>query len=138
MSSRANVNRAIARAQAILPGRPAPDGQPDPRWQAMIRVGEFVRDEPDAVWAFVRQWGKHAQADLRAAVATCLLEHLLEHHFDAIFPHARREALASVRFADTLGQCSRFGQSAEPANAARWSRLRREVGKRHRERSERG
>jgi hypothetical protein len=71
------VMAAIRRANAILPGRPAPDGQTDPRWQAVIAVGEFVEAEPEAVWAFVERWGKHANEDLRSAIATCLLEHLL-------------------------------------------------------------
>src|SRR5207253_10556311 len=52
------VNEAIRRANEILPGRPAPDGQEDPRWQAIIAVGEFVRTEPEAVWKFVERWGR--------------------------------------------------------------------------------
>ncbi|MDB5323843.1 MAG: hypothetical protein JWN40_5474 [Phycisphaerales bacterium] len=78
MSAETAVRRAVARAQSVLPGRPALEGQPDPRWQAIIRVGTFIESHPEPVWEFARRWGKHAQADLRAAVATCLLEHLLE------------------------------------------------------------
>jgi hypothetical protein len=40
---------AIRRASAILPGRPASDAEIDPRWQAVIAVGEFVEAEPEAV-----------------------------------------------------------------------------------------
>jgi hypothetical protein len=127
MSSEAAVRRAIARAQSVLPGRPAPDGQPDPRWQAIIRVGTFIESHPEPVWEFARRWGKHAQADLRAAVATCLLEHLLEHHFETLFPRVRREALASVRFADTVASCWPFGFAALPRNLARMQRLKREL-----------
>src|SRR5262245_66588075 len=102
MSPQAAVGRAIVRAQSILPGTPAPNGKRDPRWQAIIRVGDFVETQPEAVWQFAHRWGKHPQADLRAAVATCLLEHLLEHHFDVMFPRMRRAAIVSARFADTF------------------------------------
>jgi hypothetical protein len=125
--TQAAVQRAIARAESVLPGRPAPDGARDARWQAIVRVGAFIEREPEAVWCFALRWGKHAQGDLRAAVATCLLEHLLEYHFDALFPRVRAAALKSVRFADTLGLCWEFGQAAEPRNAAKLRALRSEL-----------
>ncbi len=117
------VQRAIATAERILPGTPAPEGKLDPRWQAIIRVGEFIETQPEAVWQFAHRWGKHPQADLRAAVATCLLEHLLEHHFDLVFPRVHRATLDSPRFAKTFALCWWFGQAAAPKNAARIKRL---------------
>jgi len=90
-------------------------------------VGEFIESEPEAVWTFARRWGKHASADLRAAVATCLLEHLLEHHFELLFPRVRKEALSSVRFAETFEMCWSFGQALLPGNAGRVKRLRRKL-----------
>jgi hypothetical protein len=130
MSPEVAVQRAIACAERILPGKPAPDGKRDPRWQAIIRVGEYIETQPEVVWHFAHRWGKHAQADLRSAVATCLLEHLLEHHFDLTFPHVREAALGSPRFADTLGSCWSFGQSELPDNAARVERLKGELRRR--------
>jgi hypothetical protein len=127
MSPETAVRRAITRAESILPGRAAPDGQPDPRWQAIIRIGNFIEAYPEPVWKFARRWGKHTQADLRAAVATCLLEHLLEHHFETLFARVRREALASVRFADTLTSCWPVGLAALPRNVTRIERLKREL-----------
>jgi len=132
MPSEAAVRRAIARAQSVLPGRRAPDRQTDPRWQAIIRIGTFIELHPEPVWEFARRWGKHAQSDLRAAVATCLLEHLLEHHFETLFPRVRREALASVRFADTVASCWPMGLAALPRNVARMQRLKRELRRIHR------
>ena len=123
MSPEVAVQRAIARAERILPGTPAAEGKRDPRWQAIIRVGEFVETQPEAVWQFAQRWGKHAQADLRTAVATCLLEHLLEHHFELLFPRVRRAALESVRFAETFRSCWWFGQAKAPRNTARVKRL---------------
>jgi hypothetical protein len=130
MSPEVAVQRAIACAERILPGTPAPDDKRDLRWQAIIRVGEFIETQPEAVWQFAHRWGKHAQADLRMAVATCLLEHLLEHHFEMVFPRVRQAALESVRFADTFSSCWSFGQSKEPKNAARIKRLQSEVRRR--------
>src|SRR5581483_10911837 len=70
---------------ALLPGEPATGGQ-DPRWQAVIAVGEYIETEPEAVWSFIRRWGSHPQEDLRDLIATCLLEHLLEHQFRGLLP----------------------------------------------------
>jgi hypothetical protein len=117
------ISQAIRRANSILPGRPAPEGQRDPRWQAIITVGEFVETEPEAVWAFVERWGKHPSKDLRAAIATCLLEHLLEYHFNLLFPRVERLVRTSKRFAETLSWCSKFGQAKKARNAARLDRL---------------
>ncbi len=117
------VNEAIRRANAILPGRPAPDEQIDPRWQAIIAVGEFIHTEPEAVWRFVERWGKHANDDLRMAIATCLLEHLLEYHFALLFPRVEQQVSRSKRFADTFSHCWKSGQAKMPRNAARFDRL---------------
>jgi hypothetical protein len=137
MSRDVTVRRAIARAERILPGTPAPEGKIDPRWQAIIRVGEFIESEPEAVWVFTLRWGKHAQSDLRAAIATCLLEHLLEVHFDLLFPRVRHEALRSARFVDTLRRCWRFGLAEQPENATALDRLASELRLRRRRRDRR-
>jgi hypothetical protein len=116
------VVEAIREADALLPGEPADKGQ-DPRWQAIIAVGEHVESEPEAVWSFIRRWGGHPQEDLRAAIATCLLEHLLEYHFAEYFPQAEQAALADPLFAETVQRCWQFGQAKEPGNAARFDAL---------------
>jgi hypothetical protein len=89
------VQESIAAAEKILPGQPAPAGENDPRWQAIIEISHFVPQEPNAIWPFVLKWGSHEDADLRAAIATCLLEHLLEHHFDLIFPRVETASIQS-------------------------------------------
>jgi hypothetical protein len=121
--SHKNVRNAIRRAERILPGTPAPEGDVDPRWQAIIAVGNFVESEPEVVWGFVQRWGRHANPDLRASIATCLLEHLLEHHFDLIFPYVEHEVSTSKSFGDTLSRCFKFGQAKKPLNAKKIDRL---------------
>jgi len=127
-----SVHDAIRQAEALLPGKPAADDQPDPRWQAIIAIGEYVETDPQAVWAFVQTWGMHPQEDLRAAIGTCLLEHLLEYHFAAYFPQVERLSASDPLFADTFLGCSKFGQSQELGNAARFERLKNRLRKRHR------
>jgi hypothetical protein len=99
------VNEAIKNAEAILPGVASPEGQNDPRWQAIIAVADFIDDEPEAIWSFVERWGQHPDEDVRAAIATCLLEHLLERHFDLVFPRVKGLAESNEQFARTVAMC---------------------------------
>lgn len=118
-----SVDDAIEAAEQILPGVAAPDGEVDLRWQAIIAIGDFVETDPEPIWQFVECWGCCADEDLRAAVATCLLEHLLEHHFELIFPRVEGLAGRDRHFLDTFKGCSKFGQSTWPANAKRFDWL---------------
>lgn len=120
---------AIQRAETILPGAEAPEGEDDPRWQAIIAIGEFLKDEPDAVWSFAERWGQHPNEDLRQAIATCLLEHLLEHHFATMFPRVQRTARANQLFAATVAMCWKCGQAEEPGNAAKLDQLVQETSR---------
>jgi hypothetical protein len=117
------VHETIAAAEALLPGHAAPEGEVDPRWQAVIAVGEFVEDDPEAVWLFVVRWGSSLDKDLRAAIATCVLEHLLEHHFDDFISRVEETAHADRLFGDMAASCWKFGQSEDPDRAARFDRL---------------
>ena len=103
-----SVDEAIDHANAVLPGVAVPDGEIDPRWQAIIAVAEFIDSEPDAVWSFAAHWGIHQDPDLQAAVATCLLEHLFEHQFERVF--ARTADLARAN----RNSCASVGGSGRP------------------------
>jgi hypothetical protein len=41
------ITEAIQKADKILPGIPAPDNEEDPRWQAIIAIGEFAETHPE-------------------------------------------------------------------------------------------
>lgn len=101
-------------------------GEVDPRWQAILEVAEFIQTSPDEVWNFVRRWGTEGDDDVRAAIATCVLEHLLEHHFDRFFPLVQ-QAVADPRFADTFSLCWMYGQSAQPSNRTQFEQLRKSI-----------
>ena len=115
------------RVESILPGLRAPDGELDPRWQAIIAVGEFVESDPEKVWEFSARWGRSGDDDLRSAIATCLLEHLLEHHFDLIFPRMASLAEEDRNFAQACLDCWEFGESKQPDNALILKRLKSKI-----------
>ena len=117
------AQEAIDRAEALLPGSAAPEGEIDLRWQAIIAVAEFVEREPEVVWPFAWRWGCSEDADLRMAIATCVLEHLLEHHFDAFISRVEEAARGDSFFARTVCSCWTFGRSDETSRAARLDRL---------------
>lgn len=122
-----SVLQAIKRAEWTLPGKAAPDGRIDPRWQAILCVAEHIQEHPEEVWRFARRWGAHASADLRAAIATLLVEHLLEVHFSRIFPLVAEACHESARFADTVSRCWALGQARRPQNMKRLRTLSDEL-----------
>jgi hypothetical protein len=82
------------------------DPDSDCRWQALIVIGESLAIQPEEVWRVVLTYGDSEDSDLRAGVATVLLEHLLEDWFDDYFPKLRGELLrGSARFAETVATC---------------------------------
>jgi hypothetical protein len=119
-----SLQDCIRRADSILPGIPAPEGEEDPRWQAILEIENYVETNPEEIWPFVVRWGSHPQEDLRNAIATCLLEHLLEIHFELIFPRVREAAEADALFADTFCRCWKLGQAEAPSNSERFDALR--------------
>lgn len=123
MSPEATLRRIIRRTERILPGRPAPNGECDDRWQAIMQIEDYVQEFPEPIWEFTRKWGKHPQKDLRTAVAVLLLERLLQCHFQLICPRVCTEVKKSKRFTDTLRQCYWLGQAALPANARKLDRI---------------
>jgi hypothetical protein len=118
------VEEAIAAADVVLRGHAAPEGETDPRWQAIIAVAEFITTDPEPVWLFALKWGRSQDEDLRAAIGTCVLEHLLEHHFDRYVAKMEAAVLADAHFAATTAMCFKFGQSeSSAARSARFNRL---------------
>jgi hypothetical protein len=120
-----SVKEAIRAANHVLPGSPRENAPA--RWQAVMAVGEHVKPAPEAVWQFVARWGKHPLEDVRDAIATLLLEHLLEHHFALIFPRVEQAAHQNPLFADMFCRCWKFGQSTSPAKARKFDRLQRQL-----------
>src|SRR5262245_26384413 len=100
------------------------------KWSAASDLGEFVFDHPQQVWPLVVRFGSSEIEDTRQAIATCVLEHLLEHHFDTFFPLLESEITkGNKNFADTFRLCWKLGQSLDTERLQRWefllSRVRR-------------
>jgi hypothetical protein len=121
------VERAINNAEKLLPGLPSAEGGPDHRWEVIIKVGEHIETNPQEVWLFIRKWATHPDDDLRMAIATCLLEHLLEYHFNEYFPKVREACHQSKRFAWTFDMCAQFGQANHPENSKLFKELKNEL-----------
>jgi len=105
----------------------APEGEQDPRWQAIIEVSEFIRTDREEVWTFIEKWGCHPDGDLRAAVSTCLLEHFLEYHLEDYIARVEELALRDHNFADTVSHSSEFGRTEFRRNSKRFANLKRRI-----------
>lgn len=116
-----DIDTAFERAETLLRLNPAPRrGAKDPKWQAVLKLGPAIQQEPQRVWSFIRRWGRSDDSDTRMAIATCLLEHLLEHHFASYINRVDRMARSDPNFADTASMCWKFGQSEQPENSAKF------------------
>lgn len=132
-----SIEGAIALAEAVLPGRPAKPGKLDVRWQAIILVGSFIETQPIEVCDFAMRWARRRGRDLQTAISCCLIEHLLEHHFDLVFPKMREAALENPKVAEHFIEYSPwpFGQAELPQNVAKLKRLASELQRKHRSRA---
>jgi hypothetical protein len=117
------LDQAIRRAERIMPGTKAPEGESDPVWQAIIQVSMFIETNPKEMWAFISKWGRCDNENVRTAVATLVLEHFLEYYFDDYFLLVEELVKSDRYFADTFSRCWKFGQAKLPENAARFDRL---------------
>jgi len=93
------------------------------RWQAAIALGEIAEKDPESVWILVERHGSRRHKDVRVAIATCVLEHLLEYHFDAFFPRVTETVRGSRWFRDTFSYCYQLGQAKLSRNAKQWRKL---------------
>jgi hypothetical protein len=113
------LQKAIKKAEEILPGEP----ESELRGKRLLEISYHLDDQPEAVWKFIARWGRHESDDLRTDIGLYLLEHLLSHHFDLIFPRVERLATEDPLFAYTFRACRKMGQSETPENEARWDAL---------------
>jgi len=95
------------------------------RWQAAIALGEGCEECPELIWPLVVKWGSSENEDVRAAISTCVLEHILEYHFEEYFEKSREIIQGgNILFLDTFSTCYKMGQTKLPENAARFDLLR--------------
>jgi len=97
------------------------------RWQAAIALGEIAVSDPDSVWPLVVRHGSRRHKDVRTAIGVCVLEEILEAHFDSFFPRVSATVRGDHLFRDTFSYCYKTGQAKLPRNAKRWRNLLRET-----------
>lgn len=98
------------------------------RWAAAAELGEYVIDHPDDIWPIVLRLASSEIEDVRQAVATNVLEHLLEHHFEKFFPLIESEIKGgNQHLRDSLKLCWKFGQSLDASRSDRWDSLLRKT-----------
>lgn len=94
------------------------------RWEAASQLAEYINDSPSDVWRLVLEHGSSDDEDMRSAIATCVLEHLLESFFDPYFHLLELEVGGGNRnLMETLKLCWKLGESEHSVNSARWDEL---------------
>lgn len=90
------------------------DRDNDVRWQAAIAIGQFIDSRPDEVWHIVLRFSATADDDMIDALATVLLEHLLEHNFDECFDRLKKEIASGRRdLIPVVQRCGVFGEATD-------------------------
>jgi hypothetical protein len=91
-------------------------------WSACAVLSYFVDRFPGQLFELIRAVVTGSSDDQRTALATCLLEHLLERNFDEIVKSIAEERNAQLRFdlADVLSRCWPCG---EAKRSAKWQKL---------------
>lgn len=98
------------------------------RRQAAIALGTRCEDPPEIIWPLVVKWGSSENEDVRAAISTCVLEHILEHHFEEYFEKVVELIQDGNRqFFDTYSTCWKLGQAKLPGNTERFDRLKESI-----------
>jgi hypothetical protein len=110
---------AIAQAEALIAS-----GDEAKLWEGAALLGEFASAEPEAIWPIVLRFASSDDAEIRMAIACCVLEHILEHHFEPYFAESQRLiAAGNPQFAATFSSCWDFGQTEQPENKRRFNEL---------------
>jgi len=119
--TRLEFEAALKHAETMLRLNPSSrTSGKNPKWAAVGALNKFIRWRPQQVWLVIRRWGQSDDPDTRAAIATCLLEHLLQYHFQTYIDRVDRLARSDPNFAHTVSFCWKFGQSEKCENSARF------------------
>lgn len=116
------VSISSEQLQEIDKGLASPDE--DTHWQAAIALGEFSETDPETIWPLVEKWGSCPDEDTRDAIATCVLEHILEANFEPFFSRvAQLIQQGNFNFAETFLGCWKFGEAKLPCNSEKFDQL---------------
>jgi hypothetical protein len=92
-------------------------------WQIAADSWDDATERPANAWPHIIDVLAVADDDSIAAIATCILEHVLEHDF-TYFDRVEQEiAAGNAAVLRAFFLCSKFGQSKLPENERRWDKL---------------
>lgn len=96
----------------------------DVQSKAAYDLGKLCEHHSDLLWLVAVKWGSHEDPDIRGLISACILEHILEYHFDTYFPKCADLIRAgNINFGDTFSKCYTFGQAERPASAREFEAL---------------
>jgi len=97
-------------------------------WLAATVLSYFVEKYPAQLLRIIRSVAQDSSDDQRTALAKCILEHLMENHFDDVINMVSQETDAELRYAlvDILARCWPFGEAEKKSNWERVESLVRE------------
>jgi hypothetical protein len=75
------------------------------RWQSLIITGEFLDKYPDDIFKIIVKYGSSKDEDMRTAISSILLEHLLEKDFKKYFNLFKEYSKNNSFLLDTLSKC---------------------------------
>jgi hypothetical protein len=75
------------------------------RWQSLIVIGEYLNEYPEDIFHIIIKYGSSKDEDMRTAIATILLEHLLEKNFRKHFNLYKKFSENDSYLLDTLSKC---------------------------------
>ena len=92
-------------------------------WQIAADSWDDATERPDDAWPHMIEALAVADDDSIGAIATCILEHILEHDF-SYFDRVEQEiATGNIKMRRAFLLCSRFGHSKLPESEQRWNKL---------------
>ncbi len=105
ISVRQNMEFILKMADRLIPDR-----NNNLRWRALVLAGWYIDEFPSKVWPFVVKYGAVPNKDIRMGVACCLLEHVLQYHYDTYLPETEKLLFTDKNHIYTLRSCLCFGE----------------------------
>ena len=93
-------------------------------WEIAGAMGDDALTRPNAIWDDVASALRYAEDDGITAIASCILEHVLENSFDEYIGRVEAEIASGNRnMLEALKRSWKFEQAKTSANSERWDRI---------------
>ena len=93
-------------------------------WAIASEMGDDALARPDLIWEDTAGALRHAEDEGITAIATCILEHVLENNFDEYIGRVEAEIASGNRsMLEALKRSWKFEQAKIGENSARWDQI---------------